>query len=148
VPQERNQRYNLILNKVDQLRDDRKTLLLPLAEEIRRCAGANTEGLSMISKVFAGVCVCCAVCVCLCLCVCVCVCVCVVCVSVCVCVCVCVCVSVRGVVLAALTPKPSQTVSASHGKGLESIRTFLRESLPQVKRQTPQPSTLDPNPKP
>lgn len=73
--QERNQRYNLILNKVDQLRDDRKTLLLPLAEEIRRCAGANTEGLSMISKVFA--------------------------------------------------------VSASHGKGLESIRTFLRESLPQ-----------------
>jgi GTP-binding protein EngB required for normal cell division len=37
--QERNQRYNLILNKVDQLREDRKTLLLPLAEELRRCAG-------------------------------------------------------------------------------------------------------------
>ena len=74
--QERNQRYNLILNKVDQLRDDRKTLLLPLAEEIRRNAGANTEGQSMISKIFA--------------------------------------------------------VSASRGKGLEALRDFLRESLPQV----------------
>jgi hypothetical protein len=36
---ERNQRYNLILNKVDQLRDDRKMVLLALAEELRRCAG-------------------------------------------------------------------------------------------------------------
>jgi hypothetical protein len=36
---ERNQRYNLILNKVDQLRDDRKMVLLTLAEELRRCAG-------------------------------------------------------------------------------------------------------------
>ena len=51
--QERNQRYNLILNKVDQLRDDRKTLLLPLAEEIRRCAGADTDGQPMVKKVFA-----------------------------------------------------------------------------------------------
>lgn len=68
MPQERNQRYNLILNKVDQLRDDRKQLLLPLAEEVRRCAGANTDGQSMVSKVFAGgcaccVCACCSVCV-------------------------------------------------------------------------------------
>lgn len=51
--QERNQRYNLILNKVDQLREDRKTLLLPLAEELRRCAGTNTAGESMVNKVFA-----------------------------------------------------------------------------------------------
>jgi hypothetical protein len=36
---EHNQRYNLILNKVDQLRDDRKMVLLALAEELRRCAG-------------------------------------------------------------------------------------------------------------
>lgn len=36
---ERRQRYNLILNKVDQLRDDRKMVLLALAEELRRCAG-------------------------------------------------------------------------------------------------------------
>ena len=50
---QRNQRYNLILNKVDQLRDDRKSLLLPLAEELRRCAGSDTSGAPMVKKVFA-----------------------------------------------------------------------------------------------
>jgi len=50
---ERRQRFNVVLNKVDQLKGERKALLLPLAEQIKAGAGLADDGSSMVKKVFA-----------------------------------------------------------------------------------------------
>ena len=50
---ERRQKFHIILNKVDQIKDERRSLLLPFAEELRKQSVSLETGECMVKKVFA-----------------------------------------------------------------------------------------------